>query len=180
MSESIEPTPRGASPRRREAVGDPVAFALAEIAAAHGGVLTPEDTVAAAADPAHILHPRFEWDDTEAAHRYRLDQARALIRAVRVEISTTHHRLFAPIFVRDPAMAAATQGYRSVAAIRSVSEDAQDVMARELGMAAAAIQRAMAVAAALGLMDDLGEVLSRLEAVRRKIARDTAKPPSAS
>ena len=53
-------------------------------------------------------------------------------------------------------------------------QDAQDVMARELGMAAAAIQRAMAVAAALGLMDDLGEVLSRLEAVRRKIARDTA------
>jgi len=56
--------------------------ALAEIAQRNGGVLTPEAVVAAAADPASPLHERFVWDDTEAARRYRVLQAAALIRAV--------------------------------------------------------------------------------------------------
>lgn len=44
------------------------------------GLLRPEAVVQAAADPASPLHSSFTWDDTEAARRYRLDQARALIR----------------------------------------------------------------------------------------------------
>lgn len=45
-----------------------------------GGKLTPRVVVEAARDPEHPLHNRFEWDNTVAAEKYRLGQARDLIR----------------------------------------------------------------------------------------------------
>jgi len=44
------------------------------------GELTPPIVVEEASDPAHPLHHRFEWDDTEAAIKYRLLQAQQLLR----------------------------------------------------------------------------------------------------
>lgn len=44
------------------------------------GTLTPALIVEVAADPQHPLHHRFEWDDTAAAHKYRLTQAAQLLR----------------------------------------------------------------------------------------------------
>jgi hypothetical protein len=58
---------------------------LAEVARAHDGRLEAEDVVEAARDPASPLHNHFEWDDSVAAHQYRLTQARQIIRVVRVE-----------------------------------------------------------------------------------------------
>lgn len=55
---------------------------LERLRAAAAGELTPQAVVADAYDPTSPLHPLFEWDEAEAAHRYRLVQARALIRAV--------------------------------------------------------------------------------------------------
>lgn len=46
--------------------------------------LTPSLVVDAARDEAHPLHARFEWDNAIAGEKYRLDQARDLIRSVRV------------------------------------------------------------------------------------------------
>lgn len=58
---------------------------LMKIKDANGGALTPAAIVYAAADEAHPLHNRFQWDDTVAAHKYRLGQARQLVRTVRVQ-----------------------------------------------------------------------------------------------
>lgn len=44
------------------------------------GSLTPALVVEVAADPAHPLHSRFEWDDAIAGHKYRLEQAGQLLR----------------------------------------------------------------------------------------------------
>ncbi|TCT10506.1 hypothetical protein EDC22_1053 [Tepidamorphus gemmatus] len=55
---------------------------LEQLRAAGGGELTPEAVVADARHSASPLHPLFEWDEAEAAHQYRLVQARALIRSV--------------------------------------------------------------------------------------------------
>lgn len=44
------------------------------------GLLTPEVVVQEAMDPNHPLHHRFEWDDSAAAHKYRLSQASELLR----------------------------------------------------------------------------------------------------
>lgn len=44
------------------------------------GVLQAEDVVEFARDERTALHSEFEWDDTEAAHQFRLVQARQIIR----------------------------------------------------------------------------------------------------
>ena len=53
-----------------------------------GGVVRPVDVVEAARDEESPLHDWFQWDDDEAAHQYRLLQARNLLRVyVNVEPS---------------------------------------------------------------------------------------------
>ena len=61
-----------------------------EIQAIHDryGRLTPELVLKEARSPDHPLHNRFEWNDAVASERYRLDQARGLIRKVRVVYKT--------------------------------------------------------------------------------------------
>lgn len=44
------------------------------------GFVDPVAVVEFARNPATALHNRFEWDDTEAAERYRIWQARMIIR----------------------------------------------------------------------------------------------------
>lgn len=58
---------------------------LAKIAEAHGGRLMPEDVVNSARKTDNPLHPHFEWNDKLAAQSYRLDQARNIIRIIRIE-----------------------------------------------------------------------------------------------
>lgn len=55
-------------------------------AIAVGGVIHPADVVEAARDPGSAMHRQFEWNDGEAAEAYRLQQARALIRRVKVNV----------------------------------------------------------------------------------------------
>lgn len=79
---------RDDEPIRIKAAGraDPQAIgeALAEISESNEGRLTPNAVVGAARSESHPLHPHFEWDDGVAAEAYRLDQARSIIRIVRV------------------------------------------------------------------------------------------------
>lgn len=49
---------------------------------APSGKLTPDDVLADAANPNSPLHPSFDWDDTEAARNWRLNQARQLVASV--------------------------------------------------------------------------------------------------
>lgn len=68
------------------------------------GRLTPEDVVKAAKNPKSPLHPCFEWDDEEAAHQYRLHQARNLVNHVRVRFVDEEGDEIEPprrVFVRD-------------------------------------------------------------------------------
>lgn len=60
--------------------------ALEDMASRRGGALRPEEVVEEAASPAHPLHPYFEWDDSAAADRYRVQQARQMIASVRVRV----------------------------------------------------------------------------------------------
>ena len=58
----------------------PIQIELARLTKEHGGILAPEVVVEFAKDESTALHSQFNWDDTEAAHLYRLHQARNLIR----------------------------------------------------------------------------------------------------
>ena len=55
---------------------------LENIKAAHGGILKPEAVVEYARDPNTALHSVFDWDDGSAADKYRLIQARSIIRVM--------------------------------------------------------------------------------------------------
>lgn len=57
------------------------------------GDLTPANVVDAARDEDHPLHGRFEWDDAVAGEKYRLAQARQLIRVVREKYTDGQGRL---------------------------------------------------------------------------------------
>ena len=54
------------------------------------GELKPELVVKEAANPNSVLHHCFQWDDSVAAAAYRNEQARNLIKNIRVEIKTTN------------------------------------------------------------------------------------------
>lgn len=62
------------------------------------GALTPELVVETARDPGHPLHDKFEWDDEVAGERYRLAQARTLIRTVKIRyVSNSSDDVSAPV-----------------------------------------------------------------------------------
>lgn len=78
--------------------GDPqvVGEALENIRLKHEGRLRPEAVVQEAGEPDSVLHGYFEWNDTEAARKYRLHQADYLIRAV-VVCPEEGERSFEPV-----------------------------------------------------------------------------------
>lgn len=57
-----------------------VIMELRRIADYNNGVLKPEDVIESARSAKSPIHKAFTWDDTDAAHEYRLWQARQLIR----------------------------------------------------------------------------------------------------
>lgn len=57
---------------------------LASLERRHGRSLTPRVVVDAARSEESPLHRCFEWNDAEAAEKFRLEQARQVIRSIRV------------------------------------------------------------------------------------------------
>ncbi len=69
----------------KKASAQRIGEALATVAEAGKGRLTPKAVVEAARDQRNPLHKHFTWDDVEAAASWRLEQARTIIRCIRVE-----------------------------------------------------------------------------------------------
>lgn len=150
-----------------------VAAALAVLAAANAGRLTPDQVVEAASDPASPLHDQFEWDDSVAAVEYRRDQARTLIRSVNVKIEVGGVILRAPQYVRDPA-AERAQGYATLQRLKSDEDVAREAVVAEFVRASAALSRARAIAAALGLSDQINVLHEQVSAFTAKLKEDVS------
>jgi hypothetical protein len=136
------------------------------------GLLRIEKVVAAAADAASPLHDQFEWDDTEAAHRFRLGQARELIRAQKIVVR------IGPAIVKSVAYVPATNvsgAYRRLSEIEPSSDLARSVMLAELSRVGGALGRARNIAAILHLDSEIDDLLSAL-AVLRERAEAAAVP----
>ncbi len=112
------------------------------------------------------MHDRFTWDDGEAAAKHRENEARVLIRSIKVEIRTERFSLDAPMFVHDPALSR-QQGYISSGALRNDEDLARDAVIAEFKRASSALQRAKAVAMILGLSDEIdglqGQIITLTE-----------------
>lgn len=136
---------------------------LIELANDNEGKLTAEMVVEEAKNKASPLHDEFTWDNLKAAHQHRLDQARQLIRAVKVKVRTRTFEIKAPHFVRDPSVGPDEQGYVAISAIKTDEDRARDAVVAEFARAAAALQRARAVAKALDIDD--GEIVRLREEI---------------
>jgi hypothetical protein len=109
---------------------------LSRLAGENGGVLLPQQVVQAASDVQSPLHNYFEWDDTKAAARFRLDQARQLIRVAVTFIGNDQQQIPTRVFVSLSGDRNAG-GYRPTVAVLSddamraqLLEDAYDDMMR--------------------------------------------------
>jgi len=70
----------------------PVGEELERLRRENGNNLTQEAVVSAAKKKGSPLHDYFDWDDTEAAHKYRLYQARKLIGSIEIIRRGKHNR----------------------------------------------------------------------------------------
>ena len=81
---------------------DDVKKVLENIAKTNGGKITPPMVVDEAVNPKSPLHDHFEWDDSEAAVKWRLEQARSLIASVRVTYVQGEEKSTVRAFVHVP------------------------------------------------------------------------------
>jgi hypothetical protein len=130
------------------------------------GRITPALVLEAARSPASPLHACFEWDDAKAAEAFRIDQARELIRKVRVVVVNQDVVIRHVAYVHDPDAAAREQGYRAIDAIRPDRATAYRVLEAEVARAHALMMRARELSTALELSPQVDQILGQLTALR--------------
>lgn len=104
------------------------------------GALTASLVVEAASDEESPLHQEFNWDDAEAAHEYRLQQARQMLRVTVVAVDGGAARTR---FVHVPALASESTREGTYEPI-SVVVQQPDKYARALSELAAKMRSATA------------------------------------
>jgi hypothetical protein len=143
-----------------------------ELAEANGGKVTPDMVIKAARKKSTALYEYFDsrdaWNQSKAQAHYCVIVARELIRSVRIEVTTTEYSISAPAFVRDPS-AAPKQGYTSTKNLRNDADLAREVLVEEFARAGAALARAKAVAAAIGMANEVEELRVNLGALSERV-----------
>jgi hypothetical protein len=94
------------------------------------GRLTPEQVIGAAQDKNSALHDCFTWDNSEAAAKWRLEEARELIRRVRIEVTVEERTIRTIAYVRDPQKPSGETGYVSTMKVRK--REREDIIAEEI------------------------------------------------
>jgi hypothetical protein len=94
---------------------------LKRIAKENKGLITPDSIVERAKSKTSILHKFFDWDDSIAAQKHRLHQARQLLR-VTVEYIETYEDKPVKVFVSLTPDRLTREGYRT---LTNVMEDEQ-------------------------------------------------------
>ncbi len=108
--------------------------ALSAIAEANGGYLNPLHVVEAARDSSHVLHNEFDWKDEDAAEKYRIAQAGALIRRVKFTVIRSQSEqkevrmVTARAFQSRESARGSSGGYESVAEIMSDAEKREELL----------------------------------------------------
>jgi hypothetical protein len=121
------------------------------------GLLRLEKIVEVASDPESILHSRFEWNDPTAAHKFRIEQARSLVRECKIPVRIGPQIIHAPAFVSVPSESANT--YRRIDEIEQRSPEAHQVLLDEMTRVSGVLNRARRVALVLDIEDVFSELL---------------------
>jgi len=96
----------------------------------NNGFVDPAAVVDFARDETTALHSRFEWDDTEAAERYRIWQARMIIRMELVVVPSSEKPSKAFISLVADRRAESDKGYRFMVDVLS-NVDLREQMLKE-------------------------------------------------
>jgi len=144
------------------------------------GRLQPADVLTDARNADSPLHSHFEWDDGAAAERYRLSQARALIRSVKINVTVRDMPLSVVGYVRDPELQDTRDpGYRNVLQLRTEEDSARAAIIEEMKRVANAARRARTLAAVLGLTDQIEEIERIAQSVNERMTlTEPAAPPA--
>jgi len=96
------------------------------IADKNNGILLPKEVVEFAEDEKTLLHNEFEWDNTIAGFKFRLSQARNIIR---LRVETIQHES-QEIIVRSYVSLSTERGVNSYRKIKDVlnNEDQKNIM----------------------------------------------------
>lgn len=65
------------------------------------GKIDPNAVVTLASEKDSVLHQYFEWNDYKAAHAYRLEQARKIIRALVVDVNGVELPAYHNVYVKQ-------------------------------------------------------------------------------
>lgn len=95
-----------------------------------GGVLNPHTVLKEARRKNSPLHDQFTWDDSEAAHQYRLWQARELIRVSVTVLEPNTSAVRTYVSLREDRQSGV--GYRHLADVLSDEEQRQQLLDQAL------------------------------------------------
>lgn len=141
------------------------------------GRLTPTEVLEEARSPESPLHDQFNWNDTEAAEKYRLMQASRLIVRLRVNVTVHSVPLRVPVYVRDPEVAGS---FRNIETVRSHEDASRAVIVDEMKRVTNAVRRAKTVAAALGLTDEISQIDALAASIVSRVADIGDQPQGAA
>lgn len=133
----------------------------------HGDLLKPEHVVEFASDERTALHSEFEWDDTEAAHQYRLEQARRVLRLKVIVDSPAgqqHVRMFVSLMSDRQKPGG---GYRPLVDVMT-ADDMRDELLRQ------ALGELKTVRKKYQLLQELRPVFKAIERVEEKTQKQPA------
>lgn len=136
------------------------------------GQLTPRQVVEAAKDKRSPLHDLFDWDKGSAAAKWWEHQARIVINAVKIQVTTQEFSYRAPAYVVDTSVEG--QGYRSVVSLKSDTANARESLIYTLNTAAGHLRRALDLAAPLGLSHEIDDLIEKIAGVHRMIESKAA------
>jgi hypothetical protein len=142
------------------------------------GYIEPARLVEAARRPDNILHDEFEWDVQKAAEEQWIDQARRLIRMVRIEVTVEHREVRAVGYVVDPDRPPKSHRYVDISIAARNRDQAHQIILDEMSRITAAIRRAQAIAAVLGLEGELDRLLDNVRDVIAAAERAEARMKS--
>jgi hypothetical protein len=139
------------------------------IADLHDGRITPELVVDAARDPDSPLHEFFTWDNDEAAEKHRLNEARSLIRSIRVDVKISNMVISAPYYIRDPEAKRDEQGYLTAPVLRKSEDLAREAVVAAFQRASRVLSGARDVAAALGMSNEIDDMVDRILSLSARV-----------
>jgi len=130
------------------------------------GELSVDDVINRAAPEDSPLHSFFEWDDAVCGVEHRRNQARQLIRRIKIEVTIHDVPLQVVRYVRD--MANQDHGYRHILRVKDDVDAARDSLIDEIMRVEKAARRARAVAAVLGTEDDVQRIIDLSAMILRR------------